>query len=134
MKMAIVKLKQYGTNTNFGIINNLTLMKKNILLTILAFLLFSSSGVSYAYTVVGGYKCGSLLSEDRKNNQGTKTHVIGWFEGYITALNSTSNEDQQALPDNDDSVYYYLVKYCRDYPMSDTVDAADALYLKLLGF
>ena len=104
--------------------------------------MFASSS-SYAYTVVGGYKCGQILAYDRDNDRGFKYHTISWFKGYLSALNAgnaidavmydVEESDVSNVPD-DDSIYYYFVKYCRNNPLKDMVDASDALYLKLQGY
>ena len=99
--------------------------------------MFTSSS-SYAYSVVGGYKCGQILAYDRDNHRGLRNHTISWFKGYLTALNSENaafdeGNDVSNVPD-DDSIYYYLVNYCRNNPLKDIVDASDALYLKLRGY
>ena len=118
-------------------------MKKYILILTISTLLIFTTSSSYAYTVVGGMKCGQLLSYDRDDNKGVKNHIISWFKGYLTEKNRANaidaatydveKSDISNVPD-DDSIYYYFVKYCRDNPINHTLDAADALWLKLLGY
>ena len=99
-------------------------MKKLLVL----FILFTTNSI-HAYTYSGMYLCGKLLTMDKEDNPYAKIHVISWFEGYSTGRNF---ETYTVLDDfNRDSIYYAMIKYCKENPLKDTVDGADSIYSKL---
>jgi len=99
-------------------------MKKLLVL----FILFTTNSI-HAYSYTGMYPCGKLLKMDKDNNTYAKDHLISWFEGYSTGRNLETSTN---LDDFDgDSIYYAMIKYCRENPLKDTVDGADSIYSKL---
>ena len=103
-------------------------MKKHLLLLILTSLFISSS--SYAYTVAGAAKCGGLLSLENDGNSFTKSGTPLWVKGYITGRNYELDRSMNNLPDSD-SLYYAVIKFCRDNPLKDIDDAARSIYSKI---
>ncbi len=98
---------------------------KKLLITLI---LISSNSI-YAYSGTGAYACGDLLTLDKDNNKFAKNHVISWFEGYSTGRNF---ETYTVLDDfNRDSIYYAMIKYCKENPLKDTIIGAQSIYSQL---
>ena len=75
------------------------------------------------------YDCGQLLTMDKENNSFAKSHLISWFQGYSTGRNLETRTELDGF--NDDSIYYAMIKYCKENPLKDTVDGADSIYSQL---
>jgi hypothetical protein len=102
-------------------------MKKQLLLLLLVSLFMTSS--SFAYTIFGTRTCGDLLSSDRDNNKITELVVGVWMQGYITARNYELRREVDHI--DVDSLYYAVIKFCRDNPLQDNDDAAIHIYSNL---
>jgi len=102
-------------------------MKKQLLLLLLVSLFMTSS--SFAYTILGTRSCGDLLSSDRDNDQLTELTVGIWMKGYITARNYELSRGVDNI--DSDSLYYAVIKFCRDNPLKDNDDAAIHIYSNL---
>ena len=95
-------------------------MKKILIFTILLFI----NSSSYAdYTVLGNFKCGSLLQFVNDKNTHVKTAITSWMEGYLTGRNYELDRDMLGKP-NSDSLYHAVLKFCNDEPLSDLESAA----------
>ena len=103
-------------------------MKKKLLLLLLISLFMTSS--SYAYTILGGRACGEILSDDRNNNKMDKLLLSVWLKGYITARNYELSRGIDTYIEGD-SLYYAVIKFCRDNPLKDSDDAAINIYSNL---
>jgi hypothetical protein len=97
------------------------IMKKiTTLILLIGLLSFSSSALSY--TSHATTSCGNLISFENDNDDGGKNFITGWFFGFTTALNLVNN---RSLPKFDlDSIWYSLVKYCKENPLDNSFDAA----------
>ena len=104
-------------------------MKK--LLILLFSLFFLSSTSVFAATTVGGYSCGQLLQYDKNNNITAKNVVINWFNGFTSGMNVAVDKTLVSKIPDHESVYYAIVKYCKDNPLSDTQEASLDIYLTL---
>ena len=102
-------------------------MKKQLLLLILTSLIMTNP--SYAYKVLGSRSCGDLLSSDRDSHDFTKFGVSLWMKGYITARNYSENKSTVKI--DVDSLYYAVIKFCRENPLKDNDDAAIHVYSNL---
>ena len=103
------------------------MVKKFIAILVLG-LLWSSN--AYAYLTRGQVSCGTIISMDRENPTMTKGVMTGFVNGYITARNYETNGNVGKGFDND-SIYHALLKYCRENPLKDNVDASENVYNKL---
>ena len=104
-------------------------MKKLLILLFSLFLLSSPS--VFSATTIGGYSCGQLLQYDKNNNITAKNVVINWFNGFISGMNFAVDKNLvNKIPDHE-SVYYAIVKYCKDNPLSDTQHASIDIYFTL---
>ena len=103
-------------------------MKKHLLFLILTSLFITNS--SYAYTIVGAAECGAILRLEDDNNLITKHSTPLWIKGYITGRNYELDRSMKNVP-NSDSLYYALIKFCRDNPLKDIDDAAISIYSKI---
>ena len=102
-------------------------MKKQLLLLILTSLIMTNP--SYAYKVLGSRSCGDLLSSDRDSHDFTKFGVSLWMKGYITGRNYELDRGVDNI--DGDSLYYAVIKFCRDNPLKDNDDAAIHIYSNL---
>ena len=96
-----------------------------ILLTL--FVLFFSSQV-LSYQVLGMYECGEILVDDKNNNKNSKTLTLTWLQGYISARNYIDNADKTA---EYESLYFAVIKFCKENPLKDLNDAARDIYSQL---
>ena len=104
-------------------------MKKHLLpLTLILTCLFVSSS-SYASYSTFSMSCGSVLKKDKEDNIYVESGITGWMMGYITARNYP-NRVLTDRPDGD-SVYYAVLKYCRDNPLDGVADAGEEIYSNL---
>ena len=105
-------------------------MKKQLLLLILILTSLFMTSSSYAYTLVGAASCGELLTLEDKGNLISKHSTPLWIKGYITGRNYELDRTMKNPPDSD-SLYYALIKFCRDNPLKDIDDAAISIYSKI---
>ena len=103
-------------------------MKKQFLLFILISLFMTNS--SYAATVTGFYQCGKVLKMVEDDNLFLKPIMVGWFMGFYSGVNWVDDYNTDNPPD-DDSIYYAMIKYCKENPLKDTADATVEIYNKL---
>ena len=101
------------------------LMKKLLGIVVLSLLL---SGNAYAnYLAKGTFECGEVLS---KENDYAKDQLKAYLNGYITGRNYETNM-YVGKGVSADSLYYALLKYCKENPLMETHDAAENVYIKL---
>ena len=110
-------------------------MKKLILIFII---LFSSRVYAIDALVKGRLDCGSFLSGcDSSLLQIDCQSQTIWAEGVITGLNiaNTALENRKSHVGKDvssDTIKHAIIKYCRDNPLKDTMDATLDIYNQLL--
>ena len=102
-------------------------MKKFILLFIIT--MFATSSIA-GYRAQGFYSCGKVLNWAKEEDEVAEMLISQWFLGYYTARNYVDQYVTDNAPD-DISVYYAILKYCRDNPLKDTDDASIELYKQL---
>jgi hypothetical protein len=102
-------------------------MKKFILVLIMT--LFATSSIA-GYRAQGFYSCGKVLNWSKENDEIAEMLISQWFLGYYTARNYVDQFMTDNPPD-DVSVYYAILKYCRENPLKDTDDASIKLYQQL---
>ena len=116
--MQIVKLILLIDNEFF-----LKIMKT--LLTL--FVLFFSSSVVAEYQVKGDEKCSFILSLDRESHPKIRQKVASWMQGYFTGRNYV-NDIQMGKNYDYDTLYFLVLKYCRDNPSDFLSHAAEEIY------
>jgi len=103
-------------------------MKKKFLLFILISLFITN--FSYASTVTGYYQCGNVIKMDEDKNDFMKHRMVGWFMGFYSGANWSNDFNTDNTLD-DDSIYYAMIKYCKENPLKDTADGSVEIYNKL---
>ena len=89
------------------------------------------SWADYQVKGVGLDGCGEILSD---HDNGEKLHYYTrgqWALGYITARNYASSQLKGAGISYD-SIYYSIIKFCRENPLKDLNDSLIYLYRKVL--
>ena len=76
---------------------------------------------------IGGDKCGEVLSDYDNSNEMHYWTRIQWLLGCITGRNYATDDlkggDIEYL-----SIYYSVIKYCRNNPLNDLDDAMAHTY------
>ena len=85
---------------------------------------------AYSYTAKGVVSCGTIISKEKEAPLITKGMMTAYLNGYITGRNYETNESVGKGVDND-SIFYAILKYCRDNPLKKNLDAAEYIYKKL---
>jgi hypothetical protein len=101
-------------------------MKKKILLIIFISLFMTNS--IYAANFAGHYSCGKVITYDKDNNLYAKESIVSWFRGFYSGVNMVKGFEQNDYPDDADSIYYAVVKFCKDNPLKDSADASIDIY------
>ena len=101
-------------------------MKKLLGIVVLG-LLFCN--VAFAYTAKGKVSCGTIISSHEKDPETTSMMVLH-INGYITGRNYET-EGKVGKGVDHDSLYQALLKYCRENPLKDNIDAEEYIYQKL---
>ena len=83
----------------------------------------------FAYTAKGKVSCGTIISSHEDDPDLTSMMVLH-INGYITGRNYETNGSVGKGYDHD-SLYQALLKYCRENPLKDNVDAEEYIYQKL---
>jgi hypothetical protein len=75
------------------------------------------NGASATYGV-GGIPCKTILSDKRfSSDQNTKSQMMNWFSGYISAVNTITPDTFDVSPIHSDvDLYNLLFKKCSEYP------------------
>jgi hypothetical protein len=100
-------------------------MKKLLGILVLSLLL---SGNANSWTALGIFQCGELLSRQKENI--IKKQVTAYVYGFISGVNYKTNGDV-GEGTNDDAIFWSVVKYCKDNPLKDGVDASIHIYNQL---
>ena len=103
-------------------------MKRQILIIFFIGLFISNS--SYAYTSYS-HSCGAVIKYDNEGSDYAEIGYDGYVRGYITGRNYELNATQVNDLDSD-SIYFAVVKFCRDNPLKSTNDAARYIYSTLI--
>ena len=83
------------------------------------------SGNTYAgYTALGNNTCGNILANE--NNPSAKNALIFYMNGYFTARNYENAADVSA---DGDTLFYSLIRYCKDNPFRKLSHASESIYL-----
>ena len=80
-----------------------------------------------AYTALGIHNCGEVLS---KENVVAKEMIKKYVTGYFTGRNYETN-GTVGRGAGSDSLYWAVMKYCKDNPLKDTNDAVEDVYRQL---
>ena len=107
-------------------------MKKLLLIILLTFTSLFFANPSFAeYTTIGGHECGQVLTGDKNNNKFVRNTVVDWFHGFLTGTNYALDKELVNKIPGSDSIYYAIVKYCKDNPLKTSQDAAKDIYWTL---
>ena len=101
-------------------------MKK---LSLYIFLVLMWCNVGFAWISKGRVSCGTIISHHEDDPVLTKTIVLH-INGYITGRNYETNGRVGEGVDHD-SLFHALLKYCRENPLKDNIDAEEYIYQKL---
>ena len=74
--------------------------------------------------------CGTYLADCDRGK--SNLDCIGqplWVEGFISGITYAIGTPRRNI--SADSMKYALIKYCRENPLKDTLDGADAIYKEL---
>tara|TARA_B100000809_G_C14666176_1_gene361451 strand:+ start:23 stop:331 length:309 start_codon:yes stop_codon:yes gene_type:complete len=98
-------------------------MIRLIILILFVLIPFSSNAEYVVFT----YDCGKILKSERNNNRVQQDLIKSWLQGYMTARNYENNS-KKGDGVNLDSIFYALIKYCRENPLKNSNDAALYIY------
>lgn len=105
-------------------------MKK--LLTLALALYFSIvPNISLGFTGLGAYSCGNIIKLNAVNNQFSEVGTISYFQGYATGRNYELNRTLNSIAPDENSIYYAVVKYCKDNPLETIAQASEYIYSTL---
>ena len=95
--------------------------------------LLGGAGASWGYTLkgIGGESCGEILSDHDNDKKTFYFTRMQWVLGYITARNY-ERDATKGKNISSDSIYYSIIKYCRENPLKDLDDASIHLYRNVL--
>ena len=85
--------------------------------------------VGFAWLSKGKVSCGTIISSHEDDPETTQMMVLH-INGYITGRNYETNGRVGKGVDND-SLYYALLKYCRENPLKSNIDAEQYIYEQL---
>ena len=97
-----------------------------ILLTFFV-LFFSSSVVAESYNTKGDEKCGFILQKEKEKHSMIQQKVSSWVQGYFTGRNY-ENSVQRGEDYDYDTLYFLVLKYCRDNPSKKLSNAVEDIY------
>ena len=105
-------------------------MKKIIFSLVLGLSVLFSNIVYGQYYSSGQYSCGNLLANT--DNEYYKLIAESWAQGYMSARNYSEKKSKGRSLCNTSSVanslFYAIMKYCRENPLKDTDDAMVHIY------
>ncbi len=83
---------------------------------------FQSSAI--AYTVLNAAPCGEIIS--KQDSQATKQQIEYYITGYISGYNRSKNSfiAQGMKVSEFDSLYWAIIKFCKENPLKDLEDAS----------
>ena len=106
-------------------------MKKQKLLLIILTSLFITNSSHAGYAVSGDYSCGNVIKYDKENNLIARNIIITWYQGFASGVNwENNNTNTKTFPD-DNSIYYSILKYCKENPLKYSADATESTYQEL---
>ena len=70
------------------------------------------------------------ISSYKENAAITEGMMTAYVNGFLTGRNYETNGKVGKGVDHD-SIFYALLKYCRENPLKDNVDAAEYIYREL---
>ena len=85
--------------------------------------------VGFAWLSIGKVSCGTIISSHEDDPLLTSTIVLH-INGYITGRNYETNGRVGEGVDHD-SLFHALLKYCRENPLKDNIDAEEYIYQEL---
>ena len=97
------------------------------IILILFILLFSHSVFAIGYNTKGDDKCSFILKHDRENHPSIEQKVASWIQGYFTGRNY-GNDIQKGRDYDYDTLYFLVIKYCKDNPSKHLSTAAEDIY------
>jgi len=100
-----------------------------LLLIILTSLFMTNS--SYAANFHGYYSCGKVIKYDKDDNSSAKGLLVSWFRGFYSGVNWIEGYNSDEYPDDVESIYYAIIKYCKENPLKDSADASMDIYHKI---
>ena len=102
-------------------------MNKQILLLFFILIGVFMTRASYAlYTSLGAQPCGKVISMYEEGVEIGEIYALGWVRGYISGRNYETNTQMNNI--DADSIYYAVIKFCRENPLKDTANAAENIY------
>jgi len=102
-------------------------MKKILGIVVLTLLI---SSTAQAYLIRGKVDCGTILRLSKDNPILTDGMMTAYVNGYITGRNYETDKMVGEGVSND-SIYYAVLKYCKDNPLKDNGDAAEHIFQEL---
>lgn len=101
-------------------------MKKTLTAALLAMLLLTSGHAANSILGGGLASCAGYMAE----NESARDMRAAWVLGYLSGLNAGSKVDSLRHTDFP-SIHAALDLYCKQNPLDQLFDAADAVYAKL---
>ena len=84
--------------------------------------------VAKADLYLGSADCGIIL--DRKDDREFKHVIMGWMNGFISAVNAI-NDSNVGDDTSPDQRYYFIIKYCKENPLKNLHHGTLTLYRDL---
>jgi hypothetical protein len=69
--------------------------------------------------------CGAWVKS--AGNEAVRAQYYSWFRGFVSGYNFGNSDNQvplNAMPTNEQTIYLYIDKYCRENPLNPFVSAA----------
>ena len=103
-------------------------MKKTLPLLLICLFMTSSSYAGSTFS--GMYDCGVAIDGEKNDDEWMEVAITKWFQGFYSAANWQTSYTTDTTP-NKKSIYYAIIKYCKENPLKDTGDASIVVYKKL---
>ncbi len=109
-------------------------MRKMVFALVLGLsVLFSNLVYGGNYLTIGSSSCGAVLDADAANNKTAKKQIKDWAMGYVTGRNYAERKFKtENMPGSAqstaNSIYYAVIKYCRENPLKSTSHAMEHIY------
>ena len=88
---------------------------KKVIYTLLIVIVLTPLNLSSTSIGAIGSDCGRFIQEDRQNSEFVRTFYGAIFQSYVSALEWHSKENR-AKNLTGDSLYYSILKMCKDEP------------------
>ena len=106
-------------------------MKRSLIPFSLFLVLSGGNNAVFGYAVIGAGSstCGQILEEEknRKNTEGGYWLYVSWIQWFISWKNSMNGSDK-GKNTSYESLYYSVIKYCRENPIKRLSDAVEEIY------